>query len=330
MRRTLFALMTAVGFAATSPLGAQTPPAGSASGYPVKPVRVINPFAPGGGLDLALRPVLQKMSESLKQSFVVESRAGAAGIIGTDVVAKSAPDGYTLAGATTGTITINPSTYAKLPYDPVRDLAPVTSVGSASFVLVTHPSLAVSNIGELVALAKRRPGELTLGSPGYGGINHVAGEYLAQLTGARFTHVPFKGSTPMLIDIMGGHVMLAFDSMQATLPHVRAGKLKARGIAAEKRSPIAPEIPTVPEAGGPAMIVSSWYGLLAPAGTPRDVVAKLHAEVVKALAAPDLLERFQASGLEAVGSTPDQFAEVIREDTARWAKVVRAANIRAE
>ena len=322
MRRTLLTLMIAVGIAATSPLDAQT--------YPAKPVRVINPFAPGGGLDLALRPVLQKMSESLKQSFVVESRAGAAGIIGTDVVAKSPPDGYTLIGATTGTITINPSTYTKLPYDPVRDLAPVTSVGSAAFVLVTHPSLAVNSIAELVALAKRRPGELTLGSPGYGGINHVAGEYLAQLTGARFTHVPFKGSTPMLIDIMGGHVMLAFDSMQATLPHVRAGKLKARGIAAEKRSPIAPEIPTVPEAGGPAMVVSSWYGLLAPAGTPRDVIVKLHAEVVKALAAPDLLERFQASGLEAVGSTPDEFAGVIREDTARWAKVVRAANIRAE
>jgi tripartite-type tricarboxylate transporter receptor subunit TctC len=322
MRRALLALMTAVGFAASAPLGAQS--------YPAKPVRVINPFAPGGGLDLALRPVLQKMSESLKQSFVIENRAGAAGIIGTEVVAKSPPDGYTLIGATTGTITINPSTYAKLPFDPVRDLAPVTSVGSASFLLVTHPSLAVSNIGELVALAKRRPGELTLGSPGYGGINHVAGEYFAQLTGVRFTHVPFKGSSPMLTDIMGGHVMLAFDSMQATLPHIKAGKLRARGIAAEKRSPIAPDIPTVPEAGGPAMVVSSWYGLLAPAGTPRDVIMKLHAEVVKALAAPDLLERYQASGLEAVGNTPDAFAGVIREDTARWAKVVRAANIRAE
>jgi tripartite-type tricarboxylate transporter receptor subunit TctC len=322
MRRTFLTLMTAAGFAAAAPLAAQ--------GYPAKPVRVINPFAPGGGLDLALRPVLQKMSESVKQSFVVESRAGAAGIIGTEVVAKSPPDGYTLVGATTGTITINPSTYAKLPFDPVRDLAPITSVGSAPFLLVTHPSLAVNNIGELVALAKRRPRELTLGSPGYGGINHVAGEYFAQLTGASFTHVPFKGSTPMLTDIMGGHVMLAFDSMQATLPHIRAGKLKARGIAAEKRSPIAPEIPTVQEAGGPAMLVSSWYGLLAPAGTPREFILKLHAEVVKALATPDVVERFQAGGLEPVGSTPDQFAEVIREDTGRWAKVVRAANIRAE
>lgn len=323
MRHTILMLMTAVGFAAISPVVA-------AQSYPSRPVRVVNPFAPGGGLDLALRPVLQKMGENMKQSFVMDNRPGAAGVIGTDIVAKSPPDGYTLVGATTGTITINPSTYARLPFDPVRDLAPVTSVGSASFVLVTHPSLAVSNVRELVALAKRKPGELTLGSPGYGGINHVAGEYFAQLTGVHFTHVPFKGSAPMLTDIIGGHVMLAFDSTQATLPHIRAGKLKARGIAAEKRSPIAPEIPTVLEAGGPAMVVSSWYGLLAPAGTPRDIVTKLHAEAVKALDAPDVRERYTASGLEALGSTPDQFTAVIREDTARWAKVVRAANIRAE
>jgi tripartite-type tricarboxylate transporter receptor subunit TctC len=322
MRRTILALIAATGFAAISPAAAQS--------YPTKPVRVINPFAPGGGLDLALRPVLQKMSESLKQSFVVENRGGAAGSIGTEIVAKSPPDGYTLVGATTGTITINPSTYAKLPYDPARDLAPVTSVGSASFVLVTHPSLAVRDIRELVALAKSRPGDLTLGSPGYGGINHVAGEYFSQLAGVRFTHVPFKGSGPMLSDMIGGHVMLAFDSTQATLPHIRAGKLKARGIAAEKRSSIAPEIPTVLEAGGPAMVVSSWYGLLAPAGTPRDIVTKLQTEAAKALAAPDLTERYLAAGLEPIGSTPDQFAAQIRADTAQWAKVVRAANIRAE
>src|SRR6476661_505969 len=308
MRRTILALIATTAFDVISPAAAQS--------YPVKPVRVINPFAPGGGLDLALRPVLQKMSESLKQPFVVENRAGAAGSIGTEMVAKSPPDGYTLVGATTGTITINPSTYARLPYDPIRDLAPVTSVGSASFVLVTHPSLAVGDIRELVALAKRRPGELTLGSPGYGGINHVAGEYFSQLTGVRFTHVPFKGSAPMLTDIMGGHVMLAFDSTQATLPHIRAGKLRAMGIAAAKRSPIAPEIPTVLESGGPAMAVASWYGLLAPAGTPRDIAMKLHAEVVKALAAPDVIERFHASGVEPLGSAPDQFAAVINEDIA--------------
>ena len=322
MRAILLTLMTALGLAMSAVVEGQA--------YPAKPVRVINPFAPGGGLDLVLRPVLQKMGESTKQSFIVDYRAGAAGIIGTDIVAKSPPDGYTLIGATTGTITINPSTYAKLPFDPVRDLAPVSNIGSASFVLITHPSLALRNVGELITLAKRKPGELTLGSPGYGGINHVAGEYFSQLTGVRFTHVPFKGSAPMLTDIIGGHVMLAFDSTQATLPHIRAGKLRAMGIAAAKRSPIAPEIPTVLEAGGPAMAVASWYGLLAPAGTPRDIALKLHAEVVKALAAPDVIERFHASGVEPLGTAPDQFAAEINEDIARWAKVVRAANIRAE
>lgn len=326
MRLSAPALMTSAivlaGCAMAAPVAAQS--------YPAKPVRVINPFAPGGGLDIVVRPLLAKMSESLKQSFFVDNRPGAAGVIGTEIGAKSAPDGYTLIAATTGTITINPSTYAKLPFDPVRDLAPITSVGSASFVLVTHPSLAARNVRELVALAKRRPGELTLGSPGYGGINHVGGEYFSQLTGIRLTHVPFKGSFPMLIDIMGGHVMLAFDSIQATLPHIKAGKLKALGIAAEKRSPIAPEIPTVAEAGGPAMTLASWYALLAPAGTPREIIMKLHAEVVKALALPDLRERYVASGIEPVGSTPDQFAAAIREDLTRWAKVARAANIRAE
>ena len=298
--------------------------------YPAKPVRVINPFAPGGGLDLVLRPTLLKVGDSLKQSFVVDNRPGAAGIIGTDIGAKSPPDGYTLIGATTGTITINPSTYAKLPFDPIRDLAPITSIGSASFVLVVNPTLPARSVRELIALAKRRPNELTLGSPGYGGINHVGAEYFAQLTGIRLLHVAFKGSGPMLIDIVGGHVMLAFDSMQATLPHIKAGKLRALGIAAEKRSPIAPEIPTVAEAGGPAMTLASWYGLLAPAGTPHEIVLKLQAEVVKALAQPDLRERFVASGIESVGNTPDQFAAEIKEDIARWAKVVRAANIHAE
>ena len=326
MRWSVLALTASVGLLAACTAIAPA----AAQAYPAKPVRVINPFAPGGGLDIVVRPLLAKMSDNLKQSFFVDNRPGAAGVIGTEIGAKSPPDGYTLIAATTGTITINPSTYVKLPFDPMRDLAPITSVGAASFVLVTHPSLAARDVRELVALAKRRPGELTLGSPGYGGINHVGGEYFSQLTGITLTHVPFKGSFPMLIDIMGGHVMLAFDSMQATLPHVKAGKLKAMGIAAEKRSPIAPDIPTVAEAGGPAMTLASWYGLLAPAGTSREIIVKLHTEVVKALALPDLRERYAAAGIEPMGSAPDQFAAAIREDYARWAKVVRAANIRAE
>jgi tripartite-type tricarboxylate transporter receptor subunit TctC len=322
MRISLLALTILTAGAVIAPAAAQS--------YPAKPVRVINPFAPGGGLDIVLRPVMLKLSESLKHGFIVDSRPGAAGVIGTDIGAKSPPDGYTLIGATTGTITINPSTYAKLPYDPLRDLAPVTNIGSASFILVVHPSVPARNVRELVTLAKRKPNELTMGSPGYGGINHVGGEYFSQLTGVKFTHVPFKGSGPMMVDITGGHVMLAFDSMQATLPHIRAGKLRALGLAAEKRSAVAPEIPTVAEAGGPAMTLASWYGLLAPAGTPREIITKLQAEVVKALALPDVRERYTALGIEPVGSTPEQFAAEIRENITRWAKVVKAANIRAE
>ncbi len=320
----LFVLaLTAIGSAAGSgPVAAQN--------YPARPVRVIIPFAAGGGLDIVLRPLLQKMSESVQQNFIIDIRSGANGIIGTEIGAKSAPDGYTLIGATTGTITINPNVYAKLPFDPARDLAPVTNVGSASFVMVVHPSLAARNVREFVALARRRPGELTFGSPGIGGTNHLGAEYFLQTTGIKMVHVPYKGSQPLIVDLVGGHVMMGFDSIMATLPQIRAGKLRAMGIAAAQRSPVAPEIPTIAEAGGPAFVLGSWYGLLAPAGTPRDIIVKLHAEVVRALAIPELRERYVSTGLDPIGSSPEQFAAEIRDDTARWGRVARAANVRAD
>jgi tripartite-type tricarboxylate transporter receptor subunit TctC len=322
MRRLLLALTTIGGIAGTGPIAAQN--------YPAKPVRVIIPFSAGGGLDIVLRPLLQKMSESVQQNFIIDIRAGANGIIGTEIGARSPPDGYTLIGATTGTITINPNVYAKLPFDPARDLAPVTNVGSAPFVMVVHPSLAARNVREFVALAKRRPGELTFGSPGIGGTNHLGAEYFLQTTGIKMVHVPYKGSQPLIVDLVGGHVMMGFDSVMATLPQIRAGKLRAMGIAAAKRSPVAPEIPTIAEAGGPEFVLGSWYGLLAPAGTPRDIIAKLHAEVVKALAIPELRERYVSTGLDPVGSSPEQFAAEIRDDTARWGRVARAANVHAD
>ena len=322
MRLFLLAL-TAIGSAVgTAPVAAQN--------YPARPVRVIIPFAAGGGLDIVLRPLLQKMSESVQQNFIIDIRSGANGIIGTEIGAKSPPDGYTLIGATTGTITINPNVYAKLPFDPARDLAPVTNVGSASFVMVVHPSLAARNVREFVALARRRPGELTFGSPGIGGTNHLGAEYFLQTTGIKMVHVPYKGSQPLIVDLVGGHVMMGFDSIMATLPQIRAGKLRAMGIAAAQRSPVAPEIPTIEEAGGPAFVLGSWYGLLAPAGTPRDIIAKLHAEVVKALAIPELRERYVSTGLDPMGSSPEQFAAEIRDDTARWGRVARAAHVRAD
>jgi tripartite-type tricarboxylate transporter receptor subunit TctC len=322
MRLFLLALSAIGSAAGTGPLAAQN--------YPARPVRVIIPFAAGGGLDIVLRPLLQKMSESVQQNFIIDIRSGANGIIGTEMGAKSPPDGYTLIGATTGTITINPNVYAKLPFDPARDLAPVTNVGSASFVMVVHPSLAARNVREFVALARRRPGELTFGSPGIGGTNHLGAEYFLQMTGIKMVHVPYKGSQPLIVDLVGGHVMMGFDSIMATLPQIRAGKLRAMGIAAAQRSPVAPEIPTIAEAGGPEFVLASWYGLLAPAGTPRDIIAKLHAEVVKALAIPELRERYVSTGLDPIGSSPEQFAAEIRDDTARWGRVARAANVRAD
>ena len=322
MRLFLLALTAIASVVVTGPVAAQN--------YPARPVRVIIPFAAGGGLDIVLRPLLQKMSESVQQNFIIDIRSGANGIIGTEIGAKSPPDGYTLIGATTGTITINPNVYAKLPFDPARDLAPITNVGSASFVMVVHPSLAARNVREFVALARRRPGELTFGSPGIGGTNHLGAEYFLQTTGIKMVHVPYKGSQPLIVDLVGGHVMMGFDSIMATLPQIRAGKLRAMGIAAAQRSPVAPEIPTIAEAGGPDFVLGSWYGLLAPAGTPRDIIAKLHAEVVKALAIPELRERYVSTGLDPVGSSPEQFAAEIRDDTARWGRVARAANVHAD
>jgi tripartite-type tricarboxylate transporter receptor subunit TctC len=303
----------------------------AAQSYPVKPVRVICPFPAGGGLDILLRAMLAKMSENMKASFVIETRAGANGIIGMDAGAKAAPDGYTLISGTTGTVTINPSVQPKMPFDVIRDIAPITNMGEAPFLLVSHPSLNARNVRELIALAKRRPGELNYGSPGVGGTNHLGAELFSQSAGIRMTHVVFKGSQPMLVDIMGGHVMMGFDSLQATLPHIKSGRLRALGIGSEKRSAVAPEIPTITESGGPAgFILGSWYGFFAPANVPADIMAKLHAEAAKALSNPELRERYLAMGVRPIGDTPEQFAATIRNDMARWAKVVRTANLRIE
>ncbi len=309
---------------ASSPAQAQT--------YPVKPVRVIVPFPAGGGLDLIVRPVMQKMSEGTKQPYVMDYRGGANGIVGMDVGAKAAPDGYTLITSTTGSHTINPNVHAKLPFDVTRDLLPITNFAEAPFVLVCHPSLAVRNPRELVALARSRPGELNYGSPGMGGINHLGMELFAQRAGGlRLLHITFKGSAPLLIDVMGGHVMLAFDSIQATSPHIKTGKLRPLGIADQKRSPVAPDIPTITEAGGPAGYeLISWYGLSAPRGTPAAVITRTHAEAAKALKDNLLRERLISTGVSPVGSTPDEFGAVIKADLAKWANVVRAAGVKVQ
>jgi tripartite-type tricarboxylate transporter receptor subunit TctC len=306
--------------------------AATAQSYPAKPVRVIVPYPAGGGLDMIVRPIVQRMADNTKQPFVIDNRSGANGIVGMEFGAKSAPDGYTLISATTGSLTINPAVHARLPFHPVRDFLPISNLGEAPFVLVCHPSLAVHNPRELIALAKKRPGELNYGSPGVGGINHLGMELFAQQSGGlHLLHVTYKGSAPLLIDVMGGHVMLAFDSIQATGPHIKAGKLRALGLGDLKRTPVAPDIPTLTEAGGPAGYrLLSWYGLFAPGGTPAKIVAQAHAETVKALREATLRERLIATGVTPVGNSPQEFAAVVQSDLAKWMKVARAAGVKPQ
>jgi tripartite-type tricarboxylate transporter receptor subunit TctC len=298
--------------------------------YPSRPVKVISPFAPGGGLDVVLRPLLQKMGEAMNASFIIDNRSGANGMIGIELGVRSPPDGYTLVGVTSGAVTINPSVYSKMTYDTERDLVPIVNVASAPFVMVVHPSVPARNVTEFIALAKAANGSMAYGSPGVGGTNHLGAEYFMQLTGIRMIHAPYRGSQPLMTDLMGGQVKMAFDSVMATVPLIHSGKLRALGVVSSHRSSIAPEIPTLGEEGGPNFELNSWYGLMAPAGTPPQIVAKINAAAVKALADPQLRATYAAMGLDIIGSTPTQFAAQIREDTARWAKVAKTANVKAD
>ncbi len=301
-----------------------------AQSYPAKAIRVINPYTPGGGVDALFRPLAQKMSEGLKQQIVVDNRPGANGMIGMEAAAKAAPDGYTLVVSTTGALAMNVSVYKKIPFDPIKDYVPISNYAESAFILAAHPSLPAKNIKELIALAKAKPEQLTYASFGVGSSAHLGMEMLGMMGGVKMIHVPYKGSVPMVTDLVAGHVMLSLDSMQSVMPVIRDRRVKAIGIAAAKRSPAAPEIPTMAESGLPGFEVGSWYGLLAPAGTPRDIITRLHAEVVKAIGSAEVRERFQSFGSEPIGSSPDEFATQIRNDIAKWAKVAKTANVRAD
>lgn len=319
--RTLKTIALIAGFAAMS-AGAQT--------YPAKTIRVINPYTPGGGVDALFRPLAQKMSEGLKQQIVVDNRPGANGMIGMEAAAKAPPDGYTLVVSTTGAMAMNVSVYKKIPFDPIKDYVPISNFAESAFILSVHPSVPAKNIRELIALAKAKPEQLTYASFGVGSSAHLGTELLSTMAGIRMVHVPYKGSVPMVTDLIAGHVMLSLDSMQSIMPAIRDRRVRALGIAAAKRSSAAPDIPTIAESGLPGFEVGSWYGLLAPAGTPRDIITRLHAEVVKAVGSQDVRERFQSFGSEPLGSTPEEFATQIRNDILKWAKVVKAAGVRAE
>ncbi len=291
--------------------------------WPAKPVRFIVPFPAGGSTDVVGRLIAEHLRQGLGQSFVIDNRAGAGGTTGSDAVAKAAPDGYTMLIGTSSTHAIASGLYgAKLPYDQVKDFAPVTLLGSATILLVVHPSVAAKSVPELIALAKAKPGTLNFASSGNGGVSHLTGEYFKSLAGVEMQHVPYKGDTPMIIDLVAGRVSLAFGTAVAFLPYVQKGALNSLAVTNAKPSPVAPNLPTV-AATLPGFEALQWFGLLMPAGTPADIVAKLNAEVVKILKLPEVRERLQAMGIEIAGNSPEQFAAFMRSETTKWGRIVK-------
>jgi tripartite-type tricarboxylate transporter receptor subunit TctC len=298
--------------------------------YPSKPIRLVVPFPAGGTTDLLARAMAQKLSEALGQQVVVDNRPGAGGNIGSDIVAKSAPDGYTLLMGTVGTHAINVSLYTKMPYDAVKDFVPIVLVAGVPNVLVVHPTLPVKTVADLIKLAKEHPGSINFASSGNGTSIHLSGELFKSLTGVQMAHVPYKGSAPALTDLIGGQVQIMFDNLPSALPHIKAGKLRAIAVTSTKRAPALPDLPTIAESGVPGFEASSWFGMLAPAGTPREIVLRINAEVNKALQAGDMKEKLLAQGAEAVGNSPEFFVEYIRSETTKWAKVVKDSGAKVD
>ena len=297
--------------------------------YPARPIRLVVPSAPGGGTDITARIIAPKLSELLGQQVVVENRPGAGTMIGGEVVARAAADGYTLLMGIS-TLAINPAIYKKVPYDALKDFAPVTQVVSLPNVLVVHPSLPVKSVKELVAFAKTRPGQLNFASAGVGTNPHLSMELFLSMTGLKMVHVPYKGSGQGMIDIVAGHVSVMTPSILSGLPHVKNGKLRALGVTSAKRAGGAPNIPTIAEAGVPGYEAVQWFGMLAPAGTPRPIITRLHDDVVRILQDAETKRRFTGDGADPVGNSPDEFAAFIRAETAKWAKVAKDIGLRPE
>ena len=300
-----------------------------AQGYPEKPVRLIVPFAAGGGTDILARMVAHKLAEGWGRNVVVDNRPGGGSVIGSELVARSTPDGYTLL-LTANPHTSNPVLIAKLPYDTLRDFSAVTMLASAPLLLVVHPSVPARSVSELVAYAKARPNQLNYASSGNGGPQHLAGEMFRQMAGVQWLHVPYKGTAPATTDLIGGQVQAAFSSLLTVLPHTKAGKLRPLGISSATRSEAYPELPTIAESGVPGFEVTTWYGVLAPGATPRAVVSKIHADIARALATPEVRERLARDGLQAVGSKPDEYAAFIRQEIEKVKSLARAGAIRAD
>ena len=299
--------------------------------YPSRPIRFICPYVPGGAGDIFTRTIGQKLSESLGQPVVVDNRPGANGGIGTDIVAKSQPDGHTLLMGNSGPMTINPVLYKKVPYDPIKDFAPVSQGTSYMYVLVVPPSLAAATVDEFVGVLKAKPGQMTYGSTGIGGGNHLSGEMFNLMTGTKSIHVPYTGSAAALAALLGGQINYMFDTVITAVPHVRAGKLRALGVTARHRAISLPYVPTLDASGLKGFELTQWQAVVAPAGTPKAIVDVLHREVAEALRKPDVIERLATQGgNELIGNSPEEFAQVIKNDLAKYAKLVKAAGIQPQ
>jgi len=300
-----------------------------AQSYPAKSVRLVVPYAPGGAVDIIARATAQELAKRLGQQIIVDNRTGAGGNIASDTVAKALPDGYTLLMASPAN-TINSSLYTNMPYDPLRDLVAIALIGSVPSVMVANPSLPVQDIRQLIALAKAKPGALTYGSGGSGTTEHLAGEMFKSFAGIDLLHVPYKGGAQVMIDLMGGQVALMFSNQLGVLPHIKAGKLKALGVASAERSAALPDVPTFAEAGFPDFKVSVWWGVMGPAGMPKEIVNQLNREIVAGLSSPEMKGRLQAMSAQPIGGTPEQFAAFFAAETKRWAPIVKASGAKAD
>ena len=304
--------------------------AAAAQPYPAKSVRVIVPYPPGGGADLVSRVFGKALSERLGQQFFIDNRPGANGNIGSELAAKAAPNGYTVLSVANTTVTINPSLYRQMPIDMLRDLAPVSILAGQPNVLIVHPSLPARTVKELVSIANARPGQLDYASAGAGSSSHIAAELFRMVAKIDITHVPYKGNGPAIADLLGGQIPMMFNNLAPSVAQVKAGRLRALAVTGERRSPAATDVPTMAEAGYPGVVFNLWAGLLAPAGTPMDIIAKLQAEIAKVAQLPEVRERLAAEGTEAYTTSPSQMADIMRNETTKWAKVVKTANIRTE
>ena len=304
-------------------------PAAAQPAYPSKPVRIISPFAPGGGNDALCRIVAQKLAEELKQQVIVENRAGANGIVGTEIAARSAPDGYTIVLIPSGHA-VNATLYRKLPFDSIKDFAPITLAGSSPLVLAVHPSLPAKSVRELVALARARPGQLTYVSAGVGASGHLGGALFEALTGTKMVHIPYKGMAVAITDLMSGQVSLTFGTSLSVIPHVHSGRIRALATTGAQRSPALPDLSTVAEGGVPGYEASLWYGFVGPARLPPEIVRRLNSAIVAVLGLPDVRARLASQGVDPQPTTPEEFARLLASDIERWAKVIQRAGIQPE